>query len=228
MARKFYFCCKGSSEQVSSTYNPRIFVNDNIKITLPSRVSWWEGDIGVVEAKVRYKKEQLSKVSGPLFSSLGFESACLKVEESRQQDLIYRFSQSFKGSLVEEPTKESLAMTEQILSDIKEVKRYKVFIASSSPALRTAILTYLPKSEFDTHTAMQKYSLISEPQFFTPDIVFIESRLCEGDGMSKFQEICSHLPEHALICVVGQDDVQAFSNFSTGKRVIGLKNILKT
>ena len=69
--------------------------------------------------------------------------------------------------------------------------------------------------------------MVSEPQFFTPDIVFIESRLCEGDGMSKFQEICSHLPEHAIICVVGQSDISAFTNFATGKRVIGLKNIPK-
>ena len=35
--------------------------------------------------------------------------------------------------------------------------------------------------------------------------------------MSRIQEISSHLPEHALICVVGQSDVGAFSNFSTGK-----------
>ena len=223
----FLFAVKGSSDSESKVYGSRIHVNDNIKITLPSRVSWWDGKKGVVEAKLRFKKSQRAHVSGALFESFGLPIANLEVEEAGQQNLIYRFSQYFKASILDELSPEAKARTLQVLSTIKEERRYKVFIASSSPALRTALLTYLPKQEFDTHTAMQKYSMVSEPQFFTPDIVFIESRLCEGDGMSKFQEICSHLPEHAIICVVGQSDISAFTNFATGKRVIGLKNIPK-
>ena len=225
--RNFLFAVKGNSDSESKVYGSRIHVNDDIKITLPSRVSWWDGKKGVVEAKLRFKKGQRAHVSGALFESFGLPVANLEVEEAGQQNLIYRFSQYFKASLLDEVSPDAKAKTLEVLSTIKEEKRYKVFIASSSPALRTALLTYLPKQEFDTHTAMQKYSMVSEPQFFTPDIVFIESRLCEGDGMSKFQEICSHLPEHAIICVVGQADISAFTNFATGKKVIGLKNIPK-
>ena len=201
--RNFLFAVKGSSDAEAKVYGPRIHVNDDIKITLPSRVSWWDGKKGVIEAKLRFAIGRRAIVSGKLFSSLGLGRANIDVQEVGQQNLIYRFSQYFKGELIDEISEKCQMSTMAVLSEIREERRYKVFIASSSPALRTALLTYLPRQEFDTHTAMQKYSLVSEPQFFTPDIVFIESRLCEGDGMSKFQEISSHLPEHALICVVG-------------------------
>ena len=42
----FLFAVKGSSDSESKVYGSRIHVNDNIKITLPSRVSWWDGKKG--------------------------------------------------------------------------------------------------------------------------------------------------------------------------------------
>ena len=64
------FCSKGSSDSESKVYGSRTHVTDNIKITLPSRVSWWDGKKGVVEAKLAQKRSE-AHVSGALFESFG-------------------------------------------------------------------------------------------------------------------------------------------------------------
>ena len=83
----FLFAVKGSSDSESKVYGSRIHVNDNIKKTLPSRVSWWDGKEGVVEAKLRFKKGQRAHVSGALFESFGLPIANLEVE--RPDNRIY-------------------------------------------------------------------------------------------------------------------------------------------
>ncbi len=61
----------------------------------------------------------------------------------------------------------------------------------------------------------KKKSLVSEPKYFTPQLVFIEYRLCEGEAMSRFQEMVNHIPKDSTVIVVGakDDQPQAFEIF---------------
>lgn len=201
-----------------------------INVYIPSRLAWINGDQVWIESRARPKMSASLKLVGNLPDDMGCKELDLSVCSHEHRDLVYRFSE---GVICDWTANSD--QSEKITSVIDELReqnkgpRTKVFLAIQSPALRNTILKYLNPQRFDVHTALQKKSLVSEPKYFTPRLVFIEYRLCEGEAMSRFQEMVQYIPENSTIVVVGakEEHMLSFRNFSSGRRVESLAQIPK-
>lgn len=201
-------------------------VNQSITCQLPARIAWLETERMWVESRARCPVETSFTLKGALMENAGYESIDYQVNDIVSNNLFFRYSQAMLSSCKDVPQahEKMLKLAKQL--DTKE--KPKVFVAVQSPALRATILKYLDSDTFEVHTALQKKSLIMEPKFFSPHLVFIEDRLCAGEAMSRFLSMSSGLPESSCIVVVGNnDDLSSFKNFCAGRRLEALVRIPK-
>lgn len=201
-------------------------VNQGITLKLPARIAWLEADRMWVESRARCPVDTSFSLSGALTEKAGYESLECHVNNVVSNNLFFRYSQAMLSSCEDQPNAQERILNLAKQLDTKE--KPKVFVAVQSPALRATILKYLDTNTFEVHTALQKKSLVMEPKFFSPHLVFIEDRLCAGEAMSRFLSMSSGLPESSCIVVVGNnDDLSSFKNFCAGRRLEALVRIPK-
>jgi hypothetical protein len=97
-----------------------------------------------------------------------------------------------------------------------------------SPALRTAILGRFDDPRFEVTTALQKQSIVDEPRFFTPDIVFIEDQLCLAENGERFDLMMKALDEQCTVLIFGKHEaVAALRRRHFGRRIVAFHKIPK-
>lgn len=201
-----------------------------VKVGIPARIAWVSSEKIWLETRARPDLDKTFDIIGPMAEDMGCDSLQLVAESKETQHLVYRFSEAsicrWHGAESQENK------IEQVLTELRKScqgAKKKVFLAIQSPALRSAITKYISSDEFEVHSALQKKSLITEPRYFSPSLVFAEFRLFSGESMSRFQEMVSVIPEQSTVVLVGAkpDEVQRFHNFALGRRVEALFQVPK-
>jgi hypothetical protein len=153
----------------------------------------------------------------------------VQVLQKQQTNLTYRFSEAiivnwYQDAVINaDPQK--IIDTLDTLHHVDLGQRPKIFLAIQSPALRTTLLKYLDKRKYEVHTALQKQSLIYEPKFFSPDLVFVEDRLTHGEAKRSFFELLRYLPEHASIVTIGGKEISSAKNNNALRRNFCIKHV---
>lgn len=210
------------------TGNKAVRSSQTVSYFIPARLTWVDEQHMWIESKARPSIGQSIRLIGPICESLHAKELPIHIESSEKNGLFFRFSESLVGRW-----RENVAEPDgkKLLSEIKKLdhpQKPRVFVAVQSPALRSTILSYLDQNEFEVHTALQKKSLVKEPQYFSPHLVFIEDRLCSGEAMSRFLAMSQGLPESSTIVVIGgDDDLTRYVNFSAGRKLKSLSRIPK-
>ncbi len=188
-------------------------------LAIPARIVWMSPKRLWIESRFFPPAGTRIAISGPMAQAMGCKYLDLEIEELHENNLIYRFSEALVGRW-SVPDRENPKVSEalHVLKDLDVGERYKVFLAIQSPALRATLLRYLSHAKFEVHTALQKRSMIDEPKYFTPDLVFVEDRLCRGESLDRFRAMISNLPETTSIVVVGSDKEVSTIRANIGRR----------
>ncbi|MFW7380762.1 MAG: hypothetical protein ACOH5I_18250 [Oligoflexus sp.] len=204
---------------------------EQVKFFLPARVVWLNQEQMWIESRARPPQGSNLQLGGALARDLNSQQKIhLHVTDHAKSNLVFRFSEAIIADWQANETldQEQVSQTFDLIQKLDRGERPKVFLAVQSPALRNTILKYLSPLKYEVHTALQKRSVIMEPKFFSPHLVFIEDRICSGDSMSRFQEMVVNLPEKSTVVVVGgREDLSSFRNFSAGRRLEALARIPK-
>ena len=229
--QRFQFSTAGNHDE---TIAPDEAAKSNaleIHLGLPARISWLNRESLWLESKVRPYLDDEFQLSGQLAQDLGDSTLSLKVQSQETRNLVYRFSEAAICSWQHERAidEEKVRSTLDELKSVDQGVKKKIFLAMQSPALRIALMKYLDSGIYEIHSALQKKSLVNEPKYFTPSLVFIEYRLCAGEGMSRFQDMVAQIPESSTVVLVGarQEDLAQFHNFALGRRIEALFQIPK-
>ena len=215
---------------------PEIAANESkakrVRFFVPARIVWMNQLEIFIETRARPDIQTQLSLTGALSHTLSPETPMqLMVNGLVKTSLSFRFSEGICASW---KTGEQAAMSGEESASMERVRsmdtgeKPKVFVAMQSPALRKTILKYLDTEHYQVHTALQKRSLLMDPKYFSPHLVFIEHKLCSGDSLSRLLDLVGVLPEKSVIVIVGgQDEFTRYRNFTAGRHLEMLAHIPK-
>lgn len=226
--QRFEFATSGL-ESILSLHSELDEVAEPVDIVVPARLVWVGAQQVWMETRSCPRVGDNLKVEGGFASSLGLKTLNVQVQQKQQTNLTYRFSEAIIASWYQDAVihadPQKIIDTLDTLHRVDLGQRPKIFLAIQSPALRTTLLKYLDKRKYEVHTALQKQSLIYEPKFFSPDLVFVEERLTQGEAKRNFYELLRYLPDHACIVTIGGKESPTTKNSSAPRRTWTLKHV---
>lgn len=227
-AQRLLFSSAGSAANILSPV-PQVLLNNVSSINLPARITWMSSKRICIETKASPPKDTVLKLKGPVAENLGVKGITLIVEENRSTNLKYRYSEAIvcRWTVPQNLLDRQVSLMNH-LKNIEEGPICKVFIAVKSPALRTTLITQLNGPTFELSTALHKQSMVQEPKFFSPNIVFIEDTLCASDDYSAFAEMAEGLSPEIPIIIIGRNlDAISVKRAAHGKRVTFIHQVPK-
>ncbi|MBC7659400.1 MAG: hypothetical protein H7249_06800 [Chitinophagaceae bacterium] len=219
--QRFEFATSGM-ESILDIHSDLKKFEEKIEINIPARVVWIGPQTLWIESKTIAAVGDTIAIRGAFAERFGLNEINAVVIERQKSHLSYRFSEALVVNWAKdvmaraEPT--AIKETIEYLGRVDLGLRPKIFLAIQSPALRTTILRYADRRKYEVHTALQKNSLVYEPRFFTPDLIFIEEQMTNGEGHHAFLEMVRYLPEHATIVTIGSRYEGTDIKGSTGNR----------
>lgn len=190
-----------------------------LTLAIPARIAWMSPKKLWVESRFFPEVGTRVSVSGPLAQAMGCKFIELLVTSHHQSNLVYRFSEALLGNWeAPEGDEQLIAEAMEALKNLNTGERYKVFLAIQSPALRATLLKYLNSPRIEVHTALQKRSMVDEPRYFSPDLVFVEDRLARGEHLDRFRAMAANLAEDAAIVMIGSDRDIGSARAAVGRR----------
>lgn len=227
--QRFEFATSGM-ESILDLHEDLKKFEEKVELLTPARVVWIGPQTMWIESKTIANIGDTIHLRGALAERLGLKEIKAVVTEKQKSHLSYRFSEALIVNWAKDASEradaQKLRETREYLTKIDLGLRPKVFLAIASPALRTTILRYTDRKRHEVHTALNKKSLIYEPRYFSPDLIFIEEQLTNGEGHQPFLEMIRYLPEHATIVTIGSRFEGADLKISTGsRRMRTLRNI---
>lgn len=184
--------------------HPQLTFNHLAAVSLPARLVWVSSRRILFEARLRPEPGSSLHLSGAFVKALGLQKVTLVVEESRRTDLIYRFSDAAVARWnVPISAREG---AEKLLAKMRQTDfgpRCKVFLAIQDKNLRGKLTRELDPLRFEVNSALQKQSIVDEPRFFCPHIVFIEDRLCSPADYDRFRQMLDNLSAEVPVYVIG-------------------------
>ncbi|MDQ3230500.1 MAG: hypothetical protein M3Q07_01675, partial [Pseudobdellovibrionaceae bacterium] len=226
--QRFEFATSGV-ESILSQHSDLDEVAEPIDIVVPARLVWVGAQQVWMETRCCPRVGDALKMEGGFASSLGLDTLNAQVMQKQQTNLTYRFSEAIIATWYQDAVlnadPQKIIDTLDTLHRVDLGQRPKIFLAIQSPALRTTLLKYLDKRKYEVHTALQKQSLIYEPKFFSPDLVFIEERLTQGESKRSFYDLLRYMPEHASIVTIGGKETASSKNRDAPRRTWTIKHV---
>ncbi len=228
--QRFEFSTSGMAS-ILELHEPRQKAQEeSLTLLAPSRLVWVGSQLLWLETRSCVDIGQAIPLRGPFVESLGLAELEVVVQQRQQTHLSYRFSEALIGnwyrSAVERAEPQKILDTLDHLGAIDLGPRPRIFLAIQSPALRTTVGKYLDRRRYEVHSALQQNSLLYEPKYFSPDLVFIEDRLMNGEHRRGFHELLRFLPEHTVVVSIGsKEDSHHVKNLGAARQLRFLKDI---
>ncbi len=184
----------------------QISVQSQAALALPCRITWASETLLRIECRMSAPVGSELALRGPIAEALGMSSIPVKVKETQKSHLLFRFSDALIVEWTNAPgIKER---SETVVAAIKQTDpghRVRIFVAVKSARIRQDIITRFSDPRFEITTALQKNSILHEPKYLTPDLVFFEEALLEHDDGELFMGMLAALPKEAVIVIVGRE-----------------------
>ena len=194
----------------------QLTLNSIAAINAPARIVALSKDKIWIECRLRPHRGANLQIIGPMADALGVNSLTAVISETRSSKLNYRFS----DALVAEWKSDDLGPdgVKRILEELQQIDagpRCRVFAAIQDGQVRSSLLRQLDVLQFEVTTALHKMSIVQEPKFFSPNIVFVEDQLCMGEHQLRFLKMLANLADDVPVVIVGNkvrsDEAQAFA-----------------
>ena len=223
---RFIFSTAGKPAMLPAP-TPQVAFPSAASLSIPARIVWISKQKIWVESKISAPLGVSLSLTGPLAQSMGNKALTITVDKCQRKNLTYRFSEAMIASWnLQKPEPQKIDESLTLLSTLNVGPRCKVFLAIQSPALRNTLIKYLDQSKFDVHSALQKQSMVSEPQFFSPRLVFVENRLCCGESMELYRTMVTNLSPTCTIIILGNsDNFNVLKTLAGGRKLLAIKRI---
>ncbi len=227
--RRFEFSTSGLAS-ILEPHEVASVPQETLNLFVPARLVWIGAQQLWLECRGGPQIGETIYLQGPLVESLGLKELEVQVQQRLHTHLSYRFSEALIGnwyrSAVEHADPQKILDTLDHLAEIDLGPRPRIFLAIQSPALRTTVGKYLDRRRYEVHTALQQNSLLYEPKYFSPDLVFIEDRLMMGEHRRNFHELLRFLPDHTVVVSIGgKEDSTQIKSLGASRQLRFLKNI---
>jgi hypothetical protein len=174
-------------------------------VSFPARITWINQEKLRLECRVKPTPGSSIVIGGALARALGVPLLTARVAETQRSHLIYRFSEAVIADWQVPASVRPRANA--FLGELEAQSigpRTRIFIAVQSPDVRTSIMVHCDNPRFEVSTALQKQSIVDDPKFFTPDVVFIEDVLAAEEGGTRFRQMLSNMAGEATVFVIGK------------------------
>ncbi len=185
--------------------HPRISIPSLAKIAIPGRIVWISPQRVLIEARMRPEPETSLAFTGAFAQAIGAKSISLTVVEHRHSGLVYRFSDAMLCSWA--VSEETYEKAQSVLADMKDHclgPRCRIFLASSSPSVRQTLAKIFDPNRFDLNFALQKQSIVDEPKYFSPDVIFIDSAFFGPEQINFIKQAMANIGNDVPIYVLGK------------------------
>ncbi|MFK7823105.1 MAG: hypothetical protein AB8G05_03050 [Oligoflexales bacterium] len=170
----------------------------------PGRIVWLNNDRIRIESQIAPPLGTTIEVVGDLFGKKENKVLKLHIEKVEQKRLVYRFSSALEGSWSVQPNQKSdfiKYLKENAI--ISSKPKYRIFLGIKSKEYRKQIINYFNSDQYDCNSALQLKSLLFEPNYYSPDILFIEDSLCCGAHSQRFQKMIENLDNSVPVVIIG-------------------------
>jgi hypothetical protein len=184
----------------------QVTLNNISAVSMPARITWISSERLRIECRVKPPIGAMLKLRGKLAESMGVNALTLTVVENQRSHLIYRFSEAMVCEWKVPAASKAEAL--EVFKTLKEEspnQRCRVFIGAQKSSLRNELLTAFDDPRFEVSAALQFFSLVNEPKFFTPHAIIIEAALLNDDKGQRFREMMKNIPDGAMLLIIGTD-----------------------
>jgi len=182
----------------------RFSVNHMTTIVLPIRVIW------LTEKNIRFEASflpiegDLLKLTGSFADHIGVNYILLKVKNCEDTNLKFRFSQAITAEWkVNKLAAQRMKGLIQKLTE-KEQHHCKVFVVAQSTGIRNQVIDVLIKEKHYVYVALNKKSILEDPKYIKPEIIFIEGSLFKNQDVDTCQTLINQIPEDLFIIIFGK------------------------
>ena len=214
--RRFLFSMATSPAHLKHP-TPQLTLQEEAQIAIPAKVVWLATSTIRLETRIRATVGEPLALGGPIAASLGMKQLSLKVRETISTDLFYRFSEGMVCTM-ELTAPHTQSRYNMLLDHLHKQDRglaCKIFLVIKSPEIRRIMLDHLRDPRFEPLTAISQKSIVTEPRYFNPDIVFIESELFRADHIPMFKKMFHDLKKDTPVVFIGKankDEIAACTN----------------
>ncbi|MCX6131124.1 MAG: hypothetical protein NTX25_18960 [Proteobacteria bacterium] len=227
--QRFEFATSGL-ESILEMHENMEELGEALALEIPARLVWVGARQLWLETRSCPRLGESLRLAGGFVDALGLLSMEVQVKQKQQSNLTYRFSEALIANwyqdAVLQAAPEKIVDTLETLDRIDLGHRPKIFLAIQSPALRNTLLKYIDRRRYEVHTALQKNSLTYEPKYFSPDLVFIEDRLTQGEAKREYFELLRILPEETTVVSIGStEEAPSSKNKPQPRKMRTLKHV---
>ena len=182
----------------------QVTLNNISAMHLPARITRLSGSTINIECRARPPVGTTLSLHGPLAVAAGVNSISLTVVETQRRNLLYRFSDGILATWqVPSAAKPKVLEILTQLHSQDTGPRCRVLLAAQTAVVRGKAMAMFAGPRFELSTAMRKQGIVDSANFFTPDLLIIESDLCiEGDG-KRFHQLMDCLSLEATVLIIG-------------------------
>ena len=215
-----------SRHQVKAAeYAPQIALNHLSEAVFPARIISINKKEILFESRISPNRGASLFLTGAFVNALGFRGGIeLKAKECRKTNLRFRFSESVLASWSIPKNLEPKAF--RLLDDLQKTgfgPTCRVFLALSSPQLRNHFTRELDSKHFELNLALRRQSIVTEPKFFGPQIVFIEGKLCSPANEKRFADMLNQLGPEVPVYVIGEGaDMARLQSLEPSRKIVNI------
>lgn len=181
--------------------------NYRAKLDIPARVTWVSDSHIRVESYLMPSVHAIVTLSGPFADALGVEAIRITVEKLETQNLNYRFSSAFVGRWRCDDGKTAFISERlQHFSQGKAFAQYRIFAVIKDEELRSRLYNFCKAPEYQLLSPLTIEQMGSEPKYYSPSVVFLETHFFLEKYEQKLQEMIQTLDAKTPIFIVGKSD----------------------
>lgn len=184
-----------------------ISMNQFAVVRAPARVVWINETHIRIECRGTMQTGSTLQMTGPISRSFGVGHIGLTVESVRKNQLLFRFSQALicRWRVPGANTVSVSTMIRTMLTSAQSESKLRAYVVASSAAIRKTLTTALNPAVFELKIGLQRHTIPNEVEYFSPDVIFLDSPIVKAMSGAELIAIFSTIPGDVPLVVFGAD-----------------------
>ena len=188
----------------------QISLSRSAQLQMPTRIVYLNDSEMRIESHLIAPEGSELTITGGLCHFLGVRQLTFCVDKSYETHLDYRFSRGIYGKW--KCSQDTIVIKEKL----EELKRkelssgYRIFSVVKDEAYRKIIFSYFKGKEHQLNAALNIATIADEQKYFSPHIIFIETRFCTPSYEEVLDTMLSNLDEQVVLVLLGDQLHEVF------------------